>query len=95
MQKKYEVVIVGGGPVGMTLAYDLGMRGISCLVVDDGHPSLAKKAGSCNTRTMEYLRALNLSEKVKAAAPIPLASRLMLSLLPEWQARNCTVSQTA
>lgn len=70
MQKSYEVVIVGGGPVGMILAYDLGMRGINCLVVDDGKPSLAKKAGSCNTRTMEYLRALSLSDKVKAAAPI-------------------------
>ena len=29
-----EVVIVGGGPVGMGLAIELGQRGVRCIVVE-------------------------------------------------------------
>ena len=34
MKKKYQVAIVGGGPVGVALAVQLGMRGISCALVE-------------------------------------------------------------
>lgn len=33
--RRYPVVIVGGGPIGMGLALDLGKKGIGCLVLDD------------------------------------------------------------
>ena len=29
-----QVVIVGGGPVGLGLAIDLGQRGVSCVLVE-------------------------------------------------------------
>ena len=29
-----EVLIVGAGPVGLTLAYDLGRRGIRCILIE-------------------------------------------------------------
>lgn len=32
---RHPVVIVGGGPIGMGLALDLGKKGIPCLVLDD------------------------------------------------------------
>ncbi|MEM8591406.1 MAG: FAD-dependent oxidoreductase [Pseudomonadota bacterium] len=32
---RHPVVIVGGGPIGMGLALDLGKRGIACVVLDD------------------------------------------------------------
>jgi 3-(3-hydroxy-phenyl)propionate hydroxylase len=32
---RHPVVIIGGGPIGMGLALDLGRRGIACLVLDD------------------------------------------------------------
>ncbi len=32
---RHPVVIVGGGPIGMALALDLGKKGIACLVLDD------------------------------------------------------------
>ncbi len=32
---RHPVVIVGGGPVGMALALDLGTKGVPCLVLDD------------------------------------------------------------
>ena len=34
MQKKYDVIIVGAGPAGSTLAYELARRGVSALVME-------------------------------------------------------------
>jgi len=34
MEQRYQVMIVGGGPVGVALAVDLGLRGISCALVE-------------------------------------------------------------
>ena len=34
MAERYQVVIVGGGPVGVALAVDLGQRGISTALVE-------------------------------------------------------------
>ena len=34
MRTRSQVIIVGGGPVGMGLAVDLGLRGISCTLVE-------------------------------------------------------------
>lgn len=62
----YDVVIVGGGPTGLTLAIDLGQRGISCLLVEQNtEPSPWPKFDRCNARTMEYYRRLGLSDRVR------------------------------
>ena len=34
MRRKYDVLIVGAGPAGSTLAYDLARRGVSTLIVE-------------------------------------------------------------
>ena len=34
MAKRYQVIIVGGGPTGLALAVQLGLRGISCALVE-------------------------------------------------------------
>jgi 2-polyprenyl-6-methoxyphenol hydroxylase-like FAD-dependent oxidoreductase len=34
VRKQYQVIIVGGGPVGVGLAVDLGLRGISCALIE-------------------------------------------------------------
>jgi 2-polyprenyl-6-methoxyphenol hydroxylase-like FAD-dependent oxidoreductase len=67
-----EVLIVGAGPVGLSLAIDLGRRGISCVVVErsDGiihHP----KATAQNARTMEFFRRWGIAEAVKSAGAPP------------------------
>jgi 2-polyprenyl-6-methoxyphenol hydroxylase-like FAD-dependent oxidoreductase len=61
------VLIVGGGPVGLTLALDLAVRGIrSTLVERDAGTAveLLAKAGTLNERTMEYCRRLGISAAI-------------------------------
>lgn len=64
-----QVLIVGGGPVGLTLAIDLARRGIEATVVEmraGGEPPSVK----CNhvaARTMEIFRRLGLAQAVREA----------------------------
>src|SRR5260370_20277527 len=61
------ILIVGGGPVGLVLALDLGTRGIrSTLAERDAGTALEllAKAGTLNERTMEYCRRLGISDAV-------------------------------
>lgn len=60
------VLIIGGGPVGLALAADLGWRGVNCVLVEqtDGtieHP----KTQNINMRTMEFCRRWGVGEKVR------------------------------
>lgn len=61
--------VVGGGPVGTLLAYDLGRRGHRVALFDDSKPTLTRKAGSVNIRSMEHLRRFGLADDVQAAFP--------------------------
>jgi hypothetical protein len=63
-----EVLIVGGGPVGLTLAVDLGRRGVRCILVEKKEaPEFLPKMERCNARTMEIFRRLGLAEHIRAA----------------------------
>ncbi|MGH8785340.1 MAG: FAD-dependent oxidoreductase, partial [Cupriavidus necator] len=54
-----EVLIVGAGPVGLTLAIDLGQRGVRCTLVERNQaPGRLPKMERCNARTMEIYRRL-------------------------------------
>jgi 2-polyprenyl-6-methoxyphenol hydroxylase-like FAD-dependent oxidoreductase len=62
------VLIIGGGPVGLALAIDLGSRGIPVRVVEqeDGtidHP----RANAENARTMEFFRRWGIADAVRAS----------------------------
>src|SRR5436853_23209 len=64
-----NVLIVGAGPVGLTLAIDLAWRGIDVTVVE-ARPPAAPPDPKCNhvaARTMEIFRRLGLAEKVRNA----------------------------
>ncbi len=68
-----DVIIVGGGPVGFGLALELGLRGISCIVVERHvTPQPIPKGQNLTQRTMEHFRAWGLEQQVRAAAPIPV-----------------------
>ena len=63
-----EVLIVGGGPVGLTLAYDLGRRGVRCILIEQKDaPQFLPKMERCNARSMEIFRRLGLADKIRAA----------------------------
>src|SRR3979490_1202240 len=64
-----DVLIVGAGPVGLTLAIDLAWRGVDVTVVET-RARAAPPEPKCNhvaARTMEIFRRLGLSEKVRNA----------------------------
>src|SRR5438477_5403556 len=79
-----QVLIVGAGPVGLTLAIDLGKRGIHCILVEQKEaPQFLPKMERCNARTMEIFRRLGLAEKIRAAglpSHIPMDVFIILAM---------------
>ena len=67
------VLIVGGGPVGLSLAMDLAWRGMRVLVIEQraaGVPPSVK----CNhvaARTMENFRRLGIARRIREAPGLP------------------------
>ena len=67
--KETAVLIVGAGPVGLTLALDLAWRGIEVDVVEirsRGEPPSAK-CNHVSARTMEVYRRLGISQSIRDA----------------------------
>lgn len=67
-----NVVIAGGGPVGMALAIELAQRGITSTVVER-YVSLQEipKGQNLNQRTMELFHFWGAEERLRAARTIP------------------------
>lgn len=69
MNLKTDAVIIGSGPVGMTLALDLAARGATVVTVEtraaDEAPSV--KCNHVSARTMEIFRRLGLAAEVREA----------------------------
>ena len=67
-----EVLIVGAGPTGLTLAIDLGRRGVRCTLIEQKErPAFLPKMERVNARTMEIYRRMGLADKVRAAGLRP------------------------
>jgi 2-polyprenyl-6-methoxyphenol hydroxylase-like FAD-dependent oxidoreductase len=63
-----QVLIVGAGPTGLTLAIDLGRRGVPCTIIEQKEaPQFLPKMERCNARTMEIYRRMGIAEEVRAA----------------------------
>ncbi len=80
-----QVLIVGGGPTGLTLAIALGQRGVRCILIEQKEaPQFLPKMERCNARTMEIYRRMKLVDKVRAAglpAQCPMDVFIVLSLI--------------
>jgi 4-hydroxyisophthalate hydroxylase len=69
---KYQVIIVGGGPVGAGLAVELGLRGISCAVVErrtnlDRMP----KGQNLTPRTLEHFHRWGIADTLRTERLLP------------------------
>ena len=68
MSDRFEtsVLIVGGGPIGLAMAIELGWRGIDCIVVDQGDGSLEHpRTGLVAIRSMEAFRRWGIAQRVR------------------------------
>jgi 2-polyprenyl-6-methoxyphenol hydroxylase-like FAD-dependent oxidoreductase len=60
------VLIVGGGPIGLALAADLGRRGVETLLIEQRENKLnPAKMLEVSVRTMEFCRQLGIVDKVR------------------------------
>ncbi|HEV7476985.1 MAG TPA: FAD-dependent monooxygenase, partial [Burkholderiales bacterium] len=79
-----EVLVVGAGPVGLTLAIALGQAGVRCTLVERHRsPQFLPKMERCNARTMEIFRRMGIAAKVRAAglrADVPMDVWLILAM---------------
>ena len=63
-----DVLVIGAGPVGLSLAGDLGWRGIDCLLVEQTDGAILQpKMDGVGVRTMEFCRRWGIVEWVEAA----------------------------
>lgn len=66
MSNKHKVIIVGGGPVGLSAAICLAQQGIKSILIEK-HPTTTNhpKARGVNGRSMELFRSWGLEEQMK------------------------------
>jgi 2-polyprenyl-6-methoxyphenol hydroxylase-like FAD-dependent oxidoreductase len=72
MAERHQVVVVGGGPVGVGLGVELGLRGIDCVVVER-RKELARipKGQNLTPRTLEHFYFWGIVDEVRAARLMP------------------------
>ena len=62
-----QVLIAGAGPTGLTLAVDLGMRGVRCTLIEQKEaPQFLPKMERCNARTHGNLPAHGAGRQASA-----------------------------
>ncbi len=67
-----DVVIVGAGPTGLTLAIELGRRGVRCTLIEQKErPAFLPKMERINARSMEIYRRMGLAQKIRGAGLRP------------------------
>jgi 2-polyprenyl-6-methoxyphenol hydroxylase-like FAD-dependent oxidoreductase len=72
--EEFDVVVVGAGPTGFTLAIDLGRRGVRTLLIEkDPTTKQWPKMDRSNARTMEFYRRLGFADRVRALGYPPEA----------------------
>jgi 2-polyprenyl-6-methoxyphenol hydroxylase-like FAD-dependent oxidoreductase len=78
-----QVIICGGGPTGLTLAVDLGMRGIRCVLLEQKEaPLFLPKMERSNARSMEIYRRMGLADRIRAVglpADVPMDVFIVLT----------------
>ena len=70
--KRHQVVIVGGGPVGVALAVDLGLKGIDCALIES-RTALQQipKGQNLMPRTLEHFYFWGVADDIRTARVMP------------------------
>ena len=85
---KTPVLIVGGGPVGLALAGELGWRGIACTLIEQGDGTIVTpKMNEVNIRTMEFCRRWGIADAVHSC-PFPPDYPLDVAFVTSLRAAN-------
>src|SRR5258708_2388004 len=72
MSKRHQVVIVGGGPVGVALAVELGQRDIDCALVERRRePQRIPKGQNLTQRSVEHFYFWGVADDLRAARLLP------------------------
>ena len=72
MSKRLQVLIVGGGPVGMGLAIELGLRGISSAIVERRtEPHRIPKGQNLMQRTLDHFDSWGIIKEIRGARVMP------------------------
>lgn len=65
---RVDVLIVGAGPAGLTLAIDLARRGVACHVVEATEErGVNPRCNTTSARSMEIFRRLGLADEIRRA----------------------------
>ncbi len=65
-----EVIVTGAGPVGLSLALELGQQGVRCTVLEaQAREGLAPRAKTTNVRSRELMRRWGIAGQLAAQAP--------------------------
>jgi len=67
-----DVLIIGGGPVGLGLAIELGQRGVRCVLIERYlQPQPIPKGQNLTQRTMEHFHFWGAEKQLREARTIP------------------------
>ncbi len=69
----WDVIVVGGGPVGCAVGLELRRHGVKCLILEKDAitPRYPVKAMFLNPRTLEFMRRWGIAGDIRAAATTP------------------------
>lgn len=72
MSSHFDVIIVGGGPVGVGLAITLGLQGTYCAIIEP-HQTLSRipKGQNLTQRTMEHFSKWDVEKEMRETRLMP------------------------
>jgi len=72
LNNTYQVIIIGGGPVGVALAVNLGLKGIRCALIESRNGlDRIPKGQNLTQRTLEHFHFWGIEKELRAARIMP------------------------